>query len=71
MNDTDERLPDGDRLLTLKEVQRKIRVFSEKTLRRRVDEGLLRPINPKGKLIFRETEVMKFLRRMEGGSETC
>jgi excisionase family DNA binding protein len=50
-------LPDGDRLLLLPEVAQSLRV-SAKTVRRLIDEGKLKSLKVRGRILVRSSELM-------------
>ena len=52
-----DTLPDGDRLLLLPEVAKALRV-SDKTVRRLIDEGRLKSLKMRGRILIRSSELM-------------
>ena len=53
-------LPDGDRLLLLTEVAEALRV-SHKTVRRLLDEGKLKSLKVRGRILVRASELMIYV----------
>ena len=53
-------LPDGDRLLLLPEVAEALRV-SDKTVRRLIDEGKLKSLKVRGRILVRSSELMAYV----------
>jgi excisionase family DNA binding protein len=54
-------LPDGDRLLLLKEVAEVLRV-SHKTIRRLIDDGKLRSLKVRGRILIRSSDLMAYVK---------
>jgi excisionase family DNA binding protein len=57
-------MPDGDRVLRIKEVARLLR-FSEKTVRRMIDALQLPAVKVRGVLLIRWSDVQRLLNKRE------
>jgi excisionase family DNA binding protein len=55
-------MPDGDRVLRIKEVARLLR-FSEKTVRRMLDCGQLPTVKVRGVFLIRWSDVQRLLKK--------
>ena len=57
-------LPDGDRLLLLKEVAEALRV-SDKSVRRLIDEGKLKSLKVRWRILIRSSDLMAYVSTVE------